>query len=387
MNKKDIAHIKRQFKLDHDLLEIHDMLNVYIMKESSEIYHYQSQPFAMLDTDKQELYMGSFKKLLTGELDQKLFELKFQQEAVDHTQLILHQGLQAEHTEQWIELMLRIVGKMLADTQYPKDTVVTFIRGKYFKPTKSSNEEDEVSGRDEVYKLPFILCCVNITEQSEKTLMFDYVEREFKYNVIVDPIIKLSSPEAGFFFPSIMDNSSDANHILYSAGKVNEPNTHYIEEVLNAEKTVTAQEERSIFEEVVREIVGDQLDSTTLAHVYEEINQVIEDNKEDDTPKLDYRDVEQVLRVSGVDEITTEQVERAFCNVIDDQSYEFKARSIMPKYTSKSIKINTKVATISVSPQDLRYVKQVIHNGKRCLLIEVDEDTVIEGFTLSSETL
>jgi Flp pilus assembly protein CpaB len=114
---------------------------------------------------------------------------------------------------------------------------------------------------------------------------------------------------------------------------------------------------------------------------------VIEDNKEDDTPKLDYRDVEQVLRVSGVDEITTEQVERAFCNVIDDQSYEFKARSIMPKYTSKSIKINTKVATISVSPQDLRYVKQVIHNGKRCLLIEVDEDTVIEGFTLSSETL
>jgi hypothetical protein len=28
-----------------------------------------------------------------------------------------------------------------------------------------------------------------------EALLFDYVEREFKYNVIVDPIIKPSTPE------------------------------------------------------------------------------------------------------------------------------------------------------------------------------------------------
>ena len=64
-----------------------------------------------------------------------------------------------------------------------------------------------------------------------------------------------------------------------------------------------------------------------------------------------------------------------------------KATSVMPKFTSKSIKIETKVATISVSPQDLRYVKQVNFQGKRCIMIEVDEDVAIEGFTLASETL
>ncbi|MNW67728.1 hypothetical protein D3C74_463610 [compost metagenome] len=64
-----------------------------------------------------------------------------------------------------------------------------------------------------------------------------------------------------------------------------------------------------------------------------------------------------------------------------------KASSVIPKYTTKSIKIETKVATISVSPQDLRYVKQVNYQGKRCLMIEVDEEVVIEGFTLSTETL
>ena len=59
----------------------------------------------------------------------------------------------------------------------------------------------------------------------------------------------------------------------------------------------------------------------------------------------------------------------------------------MPKYTSKSIKIDTKVATISISPQDLKYVRQVNYQGRRCIMIEVDEDAVIEGFTLATENL
>ncbi|MDQ0916434.1 hypothetical protein QFZ78_002694 [Paenibacillus sp. V4I5] len=170
-------------------------------------------------------------------------------------------------------------------------------------------------------------------------------------------------------------------------GKANEPNLHFIEQVLNAEKTVTAQEERAIFEEIVKEVAGDQLDASTIAHVYEEIHRVIETNEEEEPPKLDYKDVERMLTVSGVENVTMEKVERAFQTVVDNKNYELKASSVIPKFNSKSIKIDTKIATISVSPQDLKYVKQVNYQGKRCILIEVDEDAVIEGFTLSTETL
>jgi hypothetical protein len=387
MVKKEVAHIRKQFKLDHDLLKVFDILNVYIMKESSEIYHYECQAFALLDKEKQELYMGNFKKLLTGELDQKLFELAFQEEVEEPTRVLLHQGLVTGDKEEWQNLMLLLVEKILAETKYQRDTVVTFVHGEYFRPTKSRNEEAEENERDEMFKHPFILCSVNSTEQQRNTLQFDYVEREFKYNVIVDPIIKLSSPEQGFFYPSVTDNSSDVNRILYCAGKANEPDHHFIEQVLNAEKTVTAQEERVIFEEIVKEVAGNQLDAATLAQVYEEIHRLIETNEEEEPPKLDYKDVERVLTVSGVEDLTTEKVERAFRTVVDDKNYELKASSVIPKFTSKSIKIDTKVATISVSPQDLKYVKQVNYHGKRCILIEVDEDAVIEGFTLSTETL
>ncbi|MNI24648.1 hypothetical protein D3C73_782750 [compost metagenome] len=388
MNKKEVAHIRKQFKLDHDLMNIYDILNVYIMKETSEIYHWERLPFGLVDREKQELYMGNFKKLLTGELDHKLFELKFQEEAEEPARVMLHQGLVTGDPEEWQDLMMMLVDKMLVDAKYEKDMVVTFVRGQYYRPTKARNEEAEESGKDEMFAHPFILCSVNSTEQQRKNLMFDYVEREFKYNIIVDPIIKLSSPEQGFFYPSVTDNYSDVNRILYCTGKSNYPDPQFIEQVLNAERSVTALEERSFFEEIVKELAGEQLDTGTLAQVYEEIQQVIEGGEgEEEPPKLDYKDVERVLAASGVENVTAEKVERAFETVIDDKYYEMKASSVIPKYTTKSIKIETKVATISVSPQDLRYVKQVNYQGKRCIMIEVDEEVVIEGFTLSTETL
>ncbi|WP_020620557.1 DUF4317 domain-containing protein [Paenibacillus daejeonensis] len=387
MIKKEVAHIRKQFKLDHEMLTIHDILNAYIMKDSEEIYHYECQPFAMVEREKQELYMLNFKKLLTGELDQKLYELKFMEEAEDPTRVLLHQGMVTGDTEEWMNLMLHLVEKMLKDNRYERDTVVTFVRGQYYRPTKGRNDEAEETGKDEMFSHLFILCSVNSTEQQRKSLLFDYTEREFKYNVNVDPIVKLSTPEQGFLYPSVTDNVSDVNRVLYCAGKNHEPNLKFIEDVLNAERTVTALEERSFFEEIVREVAGDQLDASTISQVYEEIHRVIEDNEEEEPPKLDYRDMEQLLTVSGVPDVTAEKMEQAFQNVVDDRNYELKASSVIPKFNSKSIKIQTKVASISVSPQDLRYVKQVNYQGKRCILIEVDEDVVIEGFTLNTETL
>lgn len=387
MNNKDLAHFRKYLKPDTELLKIFDIYNVYITKESSEIYHHECHPFAMLDKEQQELFLGNFKKMLSGSFDEKLFELKFQHDAEDHTQLILHQGLLANDTVEWQEQMVQLVAKMLKDTQYPQDMVLTFIRGQYFKPTKKTNEETEENERDEVYTLRFILFAMNKTEDPQKTLVFDYVSKEFRYNVAVDPVVKLGTPETGFLFPCFTDGAADVNHILYAAGKSNEPDYRFIEDVLNSDRKATAEQDKTIFEEIVNEVTGDQLDTATLAQVYEEVHRYIEEHEKEDTPMLDYKDVERVLSASGLDDIDTEKVERAFEQVVDNTKYELKAASVIPKYTTKSIKINTKVATISISPQDLKYVKQVDYKGKRCILIEVDEDAVIEGFTMKTEVL
>ncbi|TFD98202.1 DUF4317 domain-containing protein [Jeotgalibacillus sp. R-1-5s-1] len=383
MEKKDIAGIRKQFKTDNDLLNISNIFNVYIMKDSTDIYHAQRQPFGMLDSDQQELFLNNFKKILTGQLNEKLFELKFQRDAENSSQLILHKGLLGS-AEDFEDHMLQMTEKMIQDHPYEKDIVITFIKAEYMKPTRRSNDETEENSRDTVYSHPFILCTINKTEEPKKEIQFDYVEKEFKYKVEVDPIIDLKNPLTGFMFPCFTNDTSDVNHVLYAASKANEPDYRFIEEVLNGEEIMTAKEDKAVFEEVIKDVVGDQLSPSTLATVYSEINQTIEEHDADEAPKLDYRDVERILTNSG-EKVETEKVKEAFARITDNESYELKANSVVPKFKSKSIKIQTKIANIAISPQDLQYIKQVNYKGKRCIMIELEEDAEIEGFKMIPE--
>jgi len=286
----------------------------------------------------------------------------------DHTQTLLYEALRTDDIEEWAGMMQRIALKMVQEAPFEKDMVVTFIRFKYNKPTRRHSEETEIDMRDEVWTSRFILCSINQTELPKQSLVFDYIEREFT------------------------DNAADVNHILYAAQKAHQPDFGFIENVLNGTEIVTAVEEKAMFEEVVKTVIGEEVNVGTLATVYDEINQMIlaeaeREDEEESVPMIDARTVEIVLKASGVEDVTTEKVEQAFQQVVDDRQYEMKASSVVPKYTSKSIKINTKVANISISPQDLKYVRQVNVKGKRCLLIELEEDTEIEGFKLISEEL
>ena len=384
MNKKDIASFRRQLKVENDLMKIDEIFNVYIMKESSEIYHEESTPFEMLEKEQQELFMNNFKKVLAGQLDQKLFELKFAQEVENSSQIILHQALSKE-TEDWKNQMIEMVEKMLLVKQHEQDIVITFAHGKYFKTVQPVSANTEESDRDSLNSYSFIMCTINTTQDPKKELLFDYVEKEFKYNLVVDPIIDLNAPLGGFLFPCFTEGAADVNHILYSTGKSKELDFAFVEDVLNAEEVMTAEDDKVVFEEVVKDIVGEQFNTATLASVYEEVQRVIEETDPEETPKLDYRDIETVLKSSGVEDVTTENIESAFKKIIDDEHFELKANNVMPNYNTKSIKIQTKAADIKVSPQDLRYVRQMRLDGKLCLVIELVENTIIEGFEMLPE--
>ncbi|AKG04089.1 hypothetical protein AAV35_004325 [Salimicrobium jeotgali] len=385
MNKKDIAALRRQLKTDTDLLNITDLFTVYIMKETSEPFHAQHQAFEMLEEDQQELFMQNFKKLLSGQLDEKLFELKFRRDTEEPTQLLLHKSLLSNDTEEWSEQMLEMTEKIMKEQAYDKDIVITFVKGEYLKTTTPSAESEEAD-RDTMLSSQFMLCSINQTDPPEKEIQFDYIEKTFKYKVDVDPVIDLKKPLGGFLFPVITDGTGDVNRVLYSAGKPNEPDSFFMEEVLEGEKAMTAKEDKAVFEEVVKDVVGDRMSPSTLASVYEDINYTLEGSEEDESPKLDYRDIRSFLSKNG-HEVEEEKVKEAFHKVTDEESYELKASSVLPKYNSKSIKISTKVANISVSPQDLPHVRQVNRNGKRYIMIEVEEDAEISGFKMLPEDI
>ena len=166
MNKKDIANIRKEFKLDNDLMNIREIFNVYVKKESGEIYHHISQPFQMLEQEAQELFLTNFKKVLTGNLDTKLFELKFKHDVEESTQSILFNGLHMASTD-WKENMLQIVEKMFSHSIYEFDTVVTFIRGEYRKPTRKRDMERKKAEMMKPF-LAILSCAVSIKQISQK---------------------------------------------------------------------------------------------------------------------------------------------------------------------------------------------------------------------------
>lgn len=383
MNKKEISHIRRQFKPDNDYMTIQDIFNVYVQKETGEIYHHESSAFEMLDKETQDLFLENFKKTLTGQVDTKLFTLKFQKEIEDSTQTVLYDGLYTEDREQWQAHMLQIVEKMFMETAYDFDTVVTFVHGEYRKPVKKRDPESEEGGNDYQYANKFILCSLNKTDLPESTFVFDYIGKTFKSSHEVDPVINLNKPLTGFLFPAFHNHASDVNHLLYSAGKANEPDETFIDEVLNCEDMITAAENKDGFELVVQRLAGDKVDANMLSNIYEEINQIVQESEEEEAeevPNLDYNDVEHILSSSGVEDIDTEKVKNTLQTIFDDEQHAFKADTLLPK----KVKIKSEMAKMSIDPQHLKNVKYITYEGKRCLLLEIEDDVEIEGFQLES---
>lgn len=386
MNKKDISMIRKQFKINNDNLDIKEVYTVYVQKETGDIFHHMSQPFELLEQETQELFLDNFKKVLTGQLDKKLFELRFSKNEaneLNETHATLLHALESNDVEQWRNDMLTFVENFTEEIVYDFDTVMTFVYGSYEQVVKREVDETEEHVNDYVYHNTFILCSINETSLPKAALTFDYIDKAFKPTEHVDPVIHLEKPLSGFLFPVINEGIANVNHILYRTKKANDPDPVFVENILQCDDFVTALEDKDTFEFMVSELAGNQMNADVISSVYEEIGQMIDESEEneEEAPMLDYNDVEHILSMSGVEDIDTEKVKTAFTSYTANEDHAFKSSSLIPK----SVKIQAESTKVTLQPQDLKNVKLITYEGKRCLLIEVDDNIEIEGFHLDDE--
>jgi hypothetical protein len=78
MNKKDLSNIRREFKLGSCMLPIKEIYSVYLKKDGGNIITRDLEYFERMEIEKRELYLNNFRKVLTGSLDSKIFELDFE---------------------------------------------------------------------------------------------------------------------------------------------------------------------------------------------------------------------------------------------------------------------------------------------------------------------
>lgn len=384
MNKEDIAGIRRELKVNNSKLQLQEICSYYIKQESKDILCSEELYFDMMDEEKKELYLKNFKKVLSGKIDSKIFELEFKDNKLGQN-LTQKNMFDTLSTQDFKEATANIVAKILEETCeiYDRDFMISFIRGEVYKSARKENNEID---DEKFYSLGFFIGSICPIIMPKQSLKFDFEEREFKTSIPMNVTINTDSPYEGFMFPSFTEDAAETDKVVYYTQKENKPNSLFVEKVLDCEFKSTAQADKERFLEVVRDVVGAEIEPEVVSNIYEEIGRRLEVEAESgEVSLIGLKDMERILENSGVD--TTEKLRSSFLDIMGEENYEFKASSIAPNNKTKSIKIDNNTAAITIGPQDLKNVRQVTKDGIRYLMIRIDDKATLEGFDLVTEEL
>ena len=358
--------------------------------QTREVIHREGGLFETKDDEVQELLIGNFKKLLTGGLDSKVFELRFNPSQEEESGQNLFYGfLRHESIEELAAVADKVIAKIAEVYCYESDVVINFIKAQYRKAykkkdTKMGGSDDGVGFDDTQYAHEFIMCSINKVAAPKRVLRFDPPTGVFSASSALEIVVNLDSPLEGFMFPAYTDNISDVNSVIYYTAKPNQRNFPFIETVLDCSYTLSASEEKEKFDEIIKVAVGEKAKAETIKGIYEKINDAIAYASEEDTPTISMRAIETILQDNGVDTASFETI----YSDITGGNVDFKASNIIPDYSSKSLKIETTNVNIAISPQNLDSLKMVTDSrGVKCLLIEVGEDVEINGVVLAEESI
>ncbi|MDF2674101.1 MAG: hypothetical protein K0R09_2369 [Clostridiales bacterium] len=385
MNKKELAGLRKEFKSDTFKLNINELYNVYLKKDNGVVVHQELHYFEKLDEEMKELYLKNFKKVLTGAFDTKLFELEFQ--AADNensTQSILYNMNNSVDGENLIEGANKLIEKLIQSYNYDSDVVVTIIKAEYMMNFSKKGSEYDEGADDVVQGFKFLLCSINKIDIPKRALRFDFKQMEFNINSLNDTVINLNAPVGGFMFPVISCGEANVNRVLFYNGKSKVLDGSFIEGVLNCSLKMDAVTERETFSTILQNAIGDTIKPEMMQDIYERINEVAAtcDEESGEVPVVNIEHVKGILEDIGVG--STSELELAFETHVG-QKYDFKVQNILPDFNSKSIKITSDSANIMLTPKDLSSIRQVKDkNGRKCLLIELTEDVVIDGFKLET---
>jgi hypothetical protein len=381
MDNNDLAKLRKEFRAGNDGLQLKEICSVYIKKDSAQILGVETEYFEQMDELKQEFYLKGFKKLITGQLDSKIFELSFADNKLDENpeQKVLFDALHSDFKEQ----IGHIVQKIMEHSEsYESDYMISFTRGEFWIPAKKEVDQDDEAKNDVVNAFEFMMGTVNLVAIPKRALMFDFEEKNFRVDIPMNVYINALSPEEGFVFPSMSDGYADTNKVIYYTKKDNQPSEAFIQHVLNCAMIPTAQNDKERFLTIIKDVAGLQVEPEVIGNVYEQISEYINDADEGgEIPALGVKAIEQILVKSGIED--THKLESAFLENTEKINYEFKATNLLP--SSKVIEIKSNVAQIRIRREELKRIKQVKKNGRQYLLIEIDDPAILEGFELSTE--
>lgn len=371
MNKKEIAEIKKQFTQER--CAITRICGCYVDGEKNKKTELK-EAFLSLPEEEMFKYFVIFRKALSGTVGKNLLTMEFPlaSEEAGGTQDFLMQLRASSLKDE--NLLEEFYDKIIENYYSVENYLILLIHAVYDIPGKSSDGEEMFDASDEVYD--HILCCICPVTLSKPGLSYDEESNAF-HTRICDRVVNM--PDIGFLFPAFHDRSTDVHSLLYYAAKPEELRMEFVEPVLGCNLPLSAGDQKETFQTIVEETLGDACDYEVVKNIHEKLNEMIEEKKDEPDPVvLDRAEVKRLLEYSGVEEEKLSSFEEKYEEAAGTDTC-FVASNVA---NTRQFEIKTPDVVVKVSPDRMDLVETKVINGRKCLVISLDNSVEVNGITV-----
>lgn len=406
MNKKDILELKRRFK--KEACTFTRLCGCYVDADHNKVVNF-GETFLNLDDEEFYKYLEIAKKVLSGTIGNNLLELEFPmaEEAPGGRQQFL-MGLR-ESALKNDDLMETFYDQVIDSYDYVGNYLILVFHDAYDVMTKTS-DNNKLDESEEVYE--YLLCAICPVSLTKPGL--GYREDENR----IGPRIRdwvVGVPDTGFVFPAFTDRSTDIHSVMFYTRDAKTPHSEFMEAGLGCGSKLTATEKKLTFQSIVKEVIGeeDEESEALFMDIQENLNEMIpaaeEETEEPEPVIVTTTAISTVLTESGVSEEQAAVIEKTYEEVFKEELPE-AGHLIDPKLIEANEKRKEKLELIQqveslkhqleetrtlpvaesedddapavktydvilrVKPEKVTQIHSQIIDGKKCLVIPMDED-------------
>ncbi|MCI9216656.1 DUF4317 domain-containing protein [Lachnospiraceae bacterium 42-17] len=374
MNKKEVLEIRKQFTPEN--CAITRICGCYVDHEKEKKTELK-KAFLSLPEEEAFKYFDIFRHTLSGTFGKNLLPMEFPLDAElsgGSQEFLLK--LRDSRLEDDL-LIEEFYDKVITSYDYPENYYIILIHAVYDVPGKSSDGTELFDASDTVYEhIMCSICPVNLTKAG---LTYNAETNNIE-DRIRDWFVEL--PAKGFLFPAFTDRASDIHSVLYYSKKPEELQPDFIDNVLGSRIPLTAKDQKTTFQSIITDTLGDTCDYDTVRSIHDNLNEMLEESKEAPEPlELSRPEVKRLLERSGVPEEKLENFDDNFVEAVGEKN-TLLASNIA---STKTFQIETPDVIVKVNPERSDLVKIREIDARRCLVIAIDDHLEVNGIEITGK--
>lgn len=370
MNKKEISEIKKLFANENSVIST--ICGCYVDGDKNK-KSMMREAFLSLPQDEMHKYMAIFRKCMTGTLGRNILNMEFADAATEVT-VSQQKLMDLRDSELKDDAVLEtFYDEIIANYNTADNYLILLVYGVYDVPGRTSDGIEMEDASDEIYR--HILCCICPVKLSKPGLSYNSEQNGF-HERIRDWVVDM--PAIGFLYPAFNERSADVNSILYYSSKAEELKFDFVETVLGCTLPMTAGGQKETFQAIIQDTLGDECEFEVVKEIHEQLTELIEEKKDDETPlELGRKEVVNLLAASGVDNRKIEELENNFEEAAGGSMTQPLLASNVA--STRKFEIKTPDVVVQVKPDRTDLVETRMIDNIPYLLITLSDSVQVNG--------